>query len=332
MPRDWGEWTIIKLEALEKYYSAFTTASKSAKRTLYLDLFGGQPENRERSTQKLFQGSALRAARAVPHFTKLLVSELDEQAAAEQRRVLAEIAGDRAEVLPGDCNVVIPAAMERLDRSFRWAPTFALLDQFSAEISWSTLKFLSTFKDPAAPTKIEVCLFFSGSFIVRGIRGPRGLANASYASRVDALFGNRIWRELQAAKEDRVLTAAQLNFELVNLMRWQLETELGYATTVPLEVRNTIGRGIFHLIFATDHAVGDKIMRTLFEGADDALELMVKNQKIMRKVKRDEAIGQESLFEVEPMTSLSEPPARNPVLPPVEPFRYDREWNEDENT
>jgi three-Cys-motif partner protein len=327
--RDWGPWTIIKLDALEKYYSAFTTASKSAKRTLYLDLFGGEPENRERATERVFPGSALRAAMATPPFTKLLVSELDEQAAKKQRDALTRIVGDRAEVLPGDCNVVIPAAMRSLDRRFRWAPTFALLDQYSAEISWETVKFLATYKDAAAPTKIELCVFFSGSFIVRGLRGPHGQVNAGYAARVDALFGNHIWRELQAARDDGVLTGGQLNFELVNLMRSQLQAELGYATTIPLEVLNTAGRGIFHLIFATDHPVGDRIMRTLFEGAEDALELMGQNQKIAKKIERDAAIGQDSLFPVEPMASVSPRTARNPVLPPAEPFRYHRMWTED---
>jgi hypothetical protein len=45
MPRDWGPWTVIKLDALERYFRAFTIASRKANRTLYLDLFGGRPEN-----------------------------------------------------------------------------------------------------------------------------------------------------------------------------------------------------------------------------------------------------------------------------------------------
>lgn len=328
--RDWGPWTIIKLDALEKYYSAFTSASKRAKVTLYLDLFGGRPENRERTTRRLFPGSAMRAAQASPPFSKLIVSELDEKAADAQRLALSQTAGNRAEVLPGDCNVVIPEAMQKLDRDYRWAPTFALLDQYSAGIRWETLEFLARYKHAKARTKVELCIFFGESFIVRGLRGPRGQVNAGYASRVDALFGNPVWRELQAARDDDVLTGAQLHLELVNLMRWQLETQLGYGTTIPLQIRNTTGRGIFNLIFATDHPVGDKIMRTLFEGAENALELMVQNRKIARQVELEEATGQESLFGVEPLTSLRPGArARDPILPPVEPFRYGRMWTED---
>jgi hypothetical protein len=45
--RGWGPWSRIKLDALEDYVNAFTSAS-SRTRTLYLDLFAGAPQNFER--------------------------------------------------------------------------------------------------------------------------------------------------------------------------------------------------------------------------------------------------------------------------------------------
>ena len=39
--RGWGYWTEAKLDILSKYLNAFTTASKSAGKTVYLDLFAG---------------------------------------------------------------------------------------------------------------------------------------------------------------------------------------------------------------------------------------------------------------------------------------------------
>lgn len=43
--RPWGFWTESKLDMLSAYLPAFTTASKSAPSTVYLDLFGGQATN-----------------------------------------------------------------------------------------------------------------------------------------------------------------------------------------------------------------------------------------------------------------------------------------------
>ena len=160
MPRDWGPWTVIKLDALERYFRAFTIASRKADRTLYLDLFGGRPENRSRHADgRVFHGSAVRAASTVPRFSRLIVSELDQKAALAQRTSLAELAGRRAVVLTGDCNQVIPHHLTELaqnDPDWRWAPTFALVDQFSAEAEWTTLQALASFKHPRAHTKAEI--------------------------------------------------------------------------------------------------------------------------------------------------------------------------------
>lgn len=330
MPRDWGPWTVIKLETLEKYFSGFTTASKyKAKRTLYLDLFGGRPENRERETQRVFPGSAMRAALADPPFTRLIVTELDEAAAAAQREALDQVAPGRATVVPGDCNSVMLRELDRLPSYWRYAPTFALIDQFSAEIAWSTLRRLATWKADGV-TKIELCLYFGESFIVRGLHAPNGSVNVSYAARLDAMYGSPDgWRMILAARDDGELTPAQTRAELVNLMRWRLEHDLGYATTLPLQVRNTVDRSIFSLIFATDHDVGDKIMRDLFEGAEHAFDQMVARSKLNRLLKREEQAGLDSLFgagDLQPAAVAVEHPT---TTPPVSPFEYSRLWDRD---
>jgi three-Cys-motif partner protein len=71
---------VIKLDALERYFRAFTIFSRKTNRTLYLDLFGGRPENQGRHDGRLFNGSAVRAAATTPKFSRLVVSELDRKA------------------------------------------------------------------------------------------------------------------------------------------------------------------------------------------------------------------------------------------------------------
>lgn len=339
MPRDWGPWTVIKLEALEKYMSAFTMASQRAKGTLYLDLFGGRPDNRGRGRAgqddqaEIFAGSALRAALVQPRFSRLIVTELNATAAEEQRARLADVAGDRAIVVQGDCNQVMPEQLERLvadEDGWRWAPTFALVDQFSAEVTWKTLKYLATFKHRQARSKVELCIYVGPSFMLRGLHGKGGTVNPRYAERLDAMFGTPLWRYVVAALEDGTITWGQAEGELVNLMRWLLEEELGYATTIPLQLKNTRGRHIFSMIFATDHPVGDRIMRSLFEGAEGAVEQMVKLSKVQRSLDRQPDQG--SLFEAAELVAMDEGAAgERPTLgPPTDPFTYDWLWDRDE--
>lgn len=327
MVRDWGPWTIIKLEALEKYYSAFTTASQRARKTLYLDLFGGRPDNKGRESDEVFSGSAVRAAETRPPFTKMIITELEDTAANEQRRRLRDLAGNRAWVVSGDCNEKMPEALRELvrrDDGFRFAPTFALVDQYAAEIHWETLETLASFKDPRR-TKVELCLYFSSSFVVRGLIRPDGSANHEYAARVDRMFGNDDWRELMAARDDGMLTPHDAQVELVNLMRWQLENDLGYRTTLPLQVRNTRGTEIFSLIFATDHDVGTKIMQDLFIGAEGAMNDMVARAKIRRRETRQSELGIDGLFSGEGLTSKA-PKPKPSLAPPLEPLHFSRKW------
>jgi three-Cys-motif partner protein len=274
MPRDWGPWTVIKLDALERYFRAFTIASRKANRTLYLDLFGGRPENQGRHDGRLFNGSAVRAAATTPKFSRLVVSELDRKAALAQRTALAEVAGSRAEVLTGDCNRVVPDRLTELareDPEWRWAPTFALVDQFSAEVEWTTLQAVAAFKNPRARTKAEIFMLIAPGFNLRGIHGPSGKINRPYVGQIHPMFGTLDWRMILAAREDELLTAAQTRDEMVNLMRWRLVNILGYRWCVPLTVVNTHGRQIFDLLFATDWPA-DRLRRCLRDrGVDHGL-------------------------------------------------------------
>lgn len=46
------------------------------------------------------------------------------------------------------------------------------------------------------------------------------------------------------------ISAAEAKDQYVNLMRWRLEKVLGYATTHPLELKNSRDGTLYHMIFA----------------------------------------------------------------------------------
>ena len=88
------------------------------------------------------------------------------------------------------------------------------------------------------------------------------------------------------ARRDNVIDAAQFRAELVNLMRWRIEHELGYRMTIPLEFTNTTGHPIYTVIFATSNDTGDKIMTDVFAKHGVALERMRKLAKVERQIER----------------------------------------------
>jgi len=332
MRRQWGPWTVIKLEALEKYLTAFTRASKKARRTLYLDLFAGAASNEERETGRAILGSAYRGLEAEPRFSRIVLCELETAAAQSLKDRLTELyPGRDLTVLPGDCNASMPrylAAMAAADSGWRFAPSFAFLDQFSAEIRWSTIEWLAGFKHASAKTKMEQWLYFGDSFLPRGLHGPSDARNPDYASRVDDMFGTRDWRKILAAREDDEIDGATVRHELVNLMRWRLERKLGYRTTLPLVIRNRQGAGLYTMIFATDHDAGAKIMRSIFEGAEKELARMVARAKEDKHRSRLDEANDLALFSHQGYVSARslESGPHSPSDEPLPPYDYGRLW------
>ncbi|QTI67388.1 three-Cys-motif partner protein TcmP [Gordonia polyisoprenivorans] len=323
--RGWGPWSKIKLEALSDYLGAFTRASQVASHTLYLDLFAGAPDNFERGTGNVILGSGHRALSTEPKFDRVVLCELQPRTAATLRRDLQQAhPGRDLVVLPGDCNVVIPRHLDSYDYSWRrGAAVFAMVDQFSAEIRWETLRYLANWRKNKRGFKVELWLYFGHGLLPRGLQFTGDEPDPEYAERVDRMFDTDQWRELWYARKDGVINAETFRAELVNLMRWRLERELGYSTTIPLEFTNTSGHPIYTVIFATANATGDKIMTSVFAKHGVALDKMRTAAKIERRIAKDD---DEGLFGAETIVELAmKEPVREPLAPPVEPFRYHRD-------
>ena len=325
--RKWGPWTEVKLDVLGDYLGAFCVAcSLKAKRTLYLDLFAGAPENESRESGRLIANSSERALQSSPPFTKVVLCEkASRTVVALESRMREKHPGRDVTVLPGDCNETLPGFLAALarDQEWRWAPTFAFVDQFSAEIHWQTLETLSQFR--RGKRKVELWMLFADSFIPRGAYEVEGQAEfPEYLDRVDAMFGTSQWREMREGRLAGLLEAHEFRAELVNLMRWRLETVLGYSTTIALGFPREDGQGLYTMIFATDSDVGDKIMRHVFIGAGRSLDDMIARAKAVRKAERsDEKLQNDGLFDITPEL-IGRAPAGEPrstLDPPVEPWR-----------
>src|SRR5688572_17790134 len=105
MARYWGFWTRGKLDLLRRYLNAFTTASKGQPEILYLDLFGGQPMNRDRLTNEDLDGSARIALTTTDAaFSRLRFFELEPFASRLRESLTADFSGRDFEVVSGNCN------------------------------------------------------------------------------------------------------------------------------------------------------------------------------------------------------------------------------------
>jgi three-Cys-motif partner protein len=321
-PRPWGWWTGHKLQILGDYLQAFATASKSVDQRIYLDLFAGWPKNISRETEEPILGSTHRALNANPPFTRVCLFELEAKALeleAEIGRAYPGRTGIR--VYAGDCNVTISQALSDL-RAVNYAPTFAFVDQFDAEVRWSTLEQISRFRH--GKTKAEMWILFATGFYPRGLNIHGETMNAGYGAGVTAMLGSEEWMPIAEARRRGILDASSARAEWVNLMRWRLQNELGYRKSYSFTMKNTGGMDLYDMIFVTDSEAGDKIMRHLYGKAAGEHEAMRQHALAARRDKRLQDQGIDALFGILPgMISQSGLPHSRMYQPepPREPYK-----------
>ncbi|MFE6863903.1 three-Cys-motif partner protein TcmP [Nocardia sp. NPDC057668] len=298
MAREWSYWTSNKLQILGDYIPAFNTASKRSEERLYLDLMAGRPENVQRLTGEVIDGSPRRVLSAAPGFTRHYFFELPSNAGELDAVLRKDFPLKNFRVVSGDCNRTIDGVLAEL-RDFRWAPTFVFIDQQAAEVEWETLVKLARFKGEGAKTKPELWLLVSPAFVARGVGGRKSHA---FREKVTRFYGTCNWLNIQEAREAREISGEEYRDEMVNLIRHQLAERLGYKFTQRIPMRMTNKSTIYDMVFAGDHDVGDKIMQHLYNKAAEREPEMMAEACRLKALQQEEQSGKFALFDLPPVT------------------------------
>lgn len=275
--RTWGWWTRAKLQILEDYLAAFLAASGGkSKEAVYIDAFAGAGLGKDRLTDEEFDGSARIGSAATAtgssgfQFTRLRFFELNERRAHEiQAEFRSEFPNRDIAVIAGDCNSELPRFLREMPAELTYAPTFAFLDPFGIELKWATIQALADHKRNRK-FKVELWMLFSSPAMMRLAGGGPERAAQGFETQLSDLFGNRDWEPIVKARRAGDISARLAREAFVNLMRWRIEQSLGYARTHVLEFKDAHGRPLYHMIFATDHDAGDRIMAHLYAAAAKA--------------------------------------------------------------
>lgn len=190
------------------------------------------------------------------------------------------------------------------------------------EARWNLLTALATFKAPGA-TKVELFLLLASPQIVRVVNDSLDPDNLLHAEeQVTDLFGSTEWRPILQARRAGVLDAERTRDELTNLMRWRLEKTLGYAVTHSLRLTNVQGVPLYDMVFATDHPAGDKIMRSVYQGAAERFPTMRREARARRRDQNEQTLGAKGFFTHKEL--VHDAPLRADEtyqhLPPVPPY------------
>ncbi|BBX02274.1 hypothetical protein MMOR_32100 [Mycolicibacterium moriokaense] len=278
-------------------------ASQRADQRIYIDVMAGTPFNVERHTDIELDGSPLVALKADPGFTVLRFGELGSKADQLSAALAEKFPDDhRYKVIKGDCNITIDGVLQELE-PLRWAPTFAFLDQQGAEIHWATIEKLARFRKNSNGWKTEQWMLMSPTMIAREAR-----RSEEFRARVTNLYGGDSWLRILRALDARKIRPEQYRQEMVNLMRYRLETVLGYRYThrIPMTM-STNKMTIFDMVFATDHDAGDRIMRHLYNQAAQREPLMMRQAQSAKAAKEEEEAGVLGLFDPSDLPAEPDP-------------------------
>ncbi len=249
MPRPVGAWTKDKLLILERYLPGYLQATSSALDRVYIDAFAGPGTNRVDGTGDIIDGSPLLALKARAangsRFTKLILIDNDRDNVEELRNHIQELGEqERAEVLLGDVNELLPVVVRRLHTR---APTFVFLDTEGIEPRWTTIQSI-------APWRVEFLINFPLGMSIN--RNPDSQRTLEY-------FGTEECLPLLAGR-DTLRTRA-----LLDLYKSRL-AELGFVHTTEDDrlVKTLDNHRLYYLVFVSKAKPAQSIMNWVFKQPD----------------------------------------------------------------
>jgi three-Cys-motif partner protein len=248
-------WTENKARLISRYLYYFVLVTKHGS---YIDGFAGPHKRSKPETwaAKLVLESEPRWLRKFflfeqdPEKVKLLGDLVDEQPQKPKRVI---------EVYPGDSNAGIRKLLDS-GRITQKEATFCLLDQFTFECEWNTVRALASYKQSPA-NKIELFYFLANGWLPRAFKGTK---TPEGKERIAAWWGGPNW--------DRLLTMNA--WERADAFATRFRAELGYksAKPWPIYARKSGGVIMYFMIHATDHPEAPMLMARAYTKAVDPRE------------------------------------------------------------
>lgn len=189
-----GPWTIEKLNILEKYLDAYTTALKKTPfKLMYIDAFAGTGhvglDHNDRDTENFIRGSAIRAVSIDNRpFDKLIFVEKEQKRCDELENLKKEHPGRDIQIENSDANEFL----RDLQQNWKQWRGVLFLDPFATEVEWSTIETIAGFN------ALDTWILFPVSAIARMLPTSRQPDEISpkWAKRLTRIFGDESWQNL----------------------------------------------------------------------------------------------------------------------------------------
>ena len=260
-----GYWSEVKLDIVREYafaYSRILAAQPAIKHHIYIDAFAGAGKHVSKRTGEFISGSPLNALLVKPPFSEIQFIDLHGGKANELRNIV----GDRKDVYvhEGDANRILLETVFPRCRYEDFSRGLCLLDPYKLNVNWNVLETAGRMKT------IEVFYNFMIMDANMNVlwKNPEKV-DESQATRMDAVWGDRSWREAAYRKEAGLFGDIEEkagNEEVAEAFRKRLQDVAGFAyVPKPIPMRNDQGAIVYYLFFASPNRTGAGIVKDIFE-------------------------------------------------------------------
>lgn len=272
-----GPWARQKLDGLEAYLNAYTTALKKQRFELvFIDAFAGAGRSTVRDAwdeadeddvlllddefvaaeAQFIEGSPRRALGLQQPFDKHFFFDADAGRAQLLRDLKTEYPKRKIDVRVGDANRLIQDIAPSLNR--RMIRGVAFLDPYGPHLEWRTIEALGR------TGKFEVIINFPLGMAINRLITKNGDIPERWRNGLNDCFGSTEWEQLVYREQSDLFgetTKQKVDDAAKRLLEYyvgRLRTVFGHVAT-PSAVRNTRGVPIYFMLWAGPHGLGHRI-------------------------------------------------------------------------
>lgn len=253
IPTPIGPWTARKVEYLDYYLQAYRRVTQN-RPAYYIDAFSGCGDCVLRPGGYPVEGSAWRALRAQPNFTRYFLVEKEPILASHLESRIRAAGITHAMVLNGDCNEILPSKV--LPMVPKDAASFAFLDPSGLQLAWTTIETLAQHR--RGPWKMELLVLFPYDMVAK-----RWFSLEELSDTYDRFFGTNEWQRELSESEKAGEEPLQKRQRFLRLYTSRLRG-LGYRHVEAYGPLTHRRRPLYHFIFAGDNDTGHRIMNDVW--------------------------------------------------------------------
>ena len=257
-----GLWSEMKLEIVRDYAKEYSKIISKRKLThVYIDAFAGAGMHLSKTTGEYIPGSPLNALMVEPPFKEYHFIDLDGNRTGQIR----ELAGDRRDVFTyeGDCNTILPCKVFPRVTWEKYGRALCLLDPYNIDLSWDVVAQAGKMRT------VEIFLNFMIMDInMNVLRNDPGNVDPIQTARMNRFWGDESWRTVMYDNTGNLFGWDEKvagNEALAEAYRKRLREDAGFKfVPAPVPMKNSIGRTIYYLFFASPNPTANKIVEYIF--------------------------------------------------------------------